>query len=34
MAHVFFCSRFWCTFEEEDKLKMVRNSEVTVLEGK
>ena len=25
MAHLFFCSRLWCTFEEQDKLQMVKN---------
>ena len=35
MAHLFFCSRFWCTFKEEDKYEMVKcSSELIVGEEK
>ena len=36
MAHVFFCSRFWCTSEEndEEKLQIVKNCELIVGEEK
>ena len=33
MAHLLFCSRLWCTFEEEDRIKMVSNQSEVIIKG-